>query len=440
MMQLSANSYAGRALPLIDDLMLELTTQVNSQAGNTSPPNGEAAIHQQINRTAPELEAETTQNRFFNLSVDMLAVADFSGNLRRLNPSWERTLGHKPEDLQNKSLLLLIHPDDQTGLLHQIQHLEQRSTTTYFEGRCSRKDGSYRWLGWTATSVPAEKAIYIFARDITLRKLAEQEVQKLNTALANRASELERANVELQREMEVRKKTEAALKDTNAELEAFAYSVSHDLRAPLRAMQGFAHALLEDCAEELGSTGAEYAQRVVSAANRMDNLIQDLLLYSRISHTTIQLEPVSLDWAVGAALAQLEAPLRDSGAKVEILNKPIKVVGHKATLVQVIGNLLSNAFKFVKPGVQPLVRICFEPNGQMARLWVIDNGIGIPAEFQARVFRVFERLHGIETYPGTGIGLAIVRKGLERMGGRVGLQSGQDQGSSFWIELPVAAN
>jgi PAS domain S-box-containing protein len=417
--------------------MLEMTPHADAQPPGLQP---DALIGSQSpagDRARP-LETDTSQNRFFTLSVDMLAVADFSGRLLRLNPSWERTLGYKPEELQGKSVLSLIHRQDQPALLEQMQRLQQMNATAYFEGRCARKDSSFRWLGLTAASVASEGAIYIFARDITLRKLAEQEVQKLNTALANRASELERANGELQREMDVRKQAEGALMDSNAELEAFAYSVSHDLRAPLRAMQGFAQALLEDCGHALDSIGVEYAERIVSAANRLDNLIQDLLSYSRITHATLQLEAVSLDWAVAAAMAQLEAPLRDSGAQVEVATPLSTVLGHRATLVQAIGNLLSNAFKFVGDGVQPRIRIDAQHNGSEVRLWIKDNGIGIPAEFQARVFRVFERLHGVETYPGTGIGLAIVRKGLERMGGRAGVQSSPGEGSQFWIALPKA--
>jgi PAS domain S-box-containing protein len=374
---------------------------------------------------------------FFALSADMLALADLSGRLVQLNASWERHLGFTQAELHEQSVLSFIHPEDRSALLEHIKNLQKQNTSTCFEGRCARKDGSYRWLGWTAASVTEQNSIYIFARDITQRKLSEQEVHTLTSALAARATDLERANGELKREMEVRSQTEAALKDTNAELEAFAYSVSHDLRAPLRAMQGFAQALLEDCASELSTTGIEYAQRIVSAANRLDSLIQDLLLYSRISQATLHLEPVNLDWAVSAALSQLEAPVRDSGAQIDLIHPLSSVIGHKSTLVQVIGNLVSNACKFVDPGIKPRIQISTETNGQFLRLSIQDNGIGIPPEFQARIFRVFERLHGVETYPGTGIGLAIVRKALERMGGRVGVRSAPNEGSHFWIELPT---
>lgn len=392
-----------------------------------------------LGEAAERLELQTKRNRFFTLSLELLGIADFEGRLLQLNPSWQRVLGYTAEELHCKSGLDLAHPDDLGRMREQMRHLQQTDTTASFEGRYACKDGSYRWLGWTAASVVADRLIYIFARDITAQKLAELQVQGLNVALTNRAAQLEAANAELQREMMVRKQAETALKESNAELEAFAYSVSHDLRAPLRAMQGFAQALVEDCGPELGSTGSDYARRIICAGTRLDTLIQDLLRYSRISHTKLDLERVDMRIVIAEALAQLEASLREAGAAL-VRSEPIyAVVGHHSTAVQVVGNLLSNAVKFVAPGVKPHIRLWMERKDSVARLWVEDNGIGIAPQFHARVFRVFERLHGVEAYPGTGVGLAIVRKGLERMGGRVGLESAPQEGSRFWIELPLAA-
>jgi signal transduction histidine kinase len=247
--------------------------------------------------------------------------------------------------------------------------------------------------------------------------------------------ELNRKNSDLRNES---REIEQVLKESNAELEAFAYSVSHDLRAPLRGLQGFAQALLDDCGQELSDTSREYARRIAGAAARMDHLIQDLLLYSRISHGKLDLHPLDVGGVVYEALAQLEAPLRDSHAAVSTAEPLLGVVAHHCTLVQVISNLLSNACKFVAPGVQPCIRIWMEQRANWARLWIQDNGIGIGPEFHTRIFRVFERLHGVEAYPGTGVGLAIVRKGIERMGGRVGVESKPGEGSCFWLELPLA--
>jgi signal transduction histidine kinase len=139
---------------------------------------------------------------------------------------------------------------------------------------------------------------------------------------------------------------------------------------------------------------------------------------------------------ISEALSQLDIELRERKPQVNVTEPLPQVMAHRRTLVQVITNLLSNAIKFIEPDVQPQVRVWAQSRGDSIRLWVVDNGLGIAVEHQERIFRVFERLHGIEAYPGTGIGLAIVRKGMERLGGRVGVESQLGQGSRFWIELP----
>ncbi len=226
---------------------------------------------------------------------------------------------------------------------------------------------------------------------------------------------------------------EQRVEERTAELQSFAYSVSHDLRAPLRAIQGFADALLEDYAQDLDLVGIDYAQRVVSAAQRMDTLIQDLLIYSRLSRDDIQLKPIALENILSDMLNELESYLQD--AEITIRQPLPRVIGHHTTLLQILTNLTTNAVKFVAHGVRPQVKIWTEQRQDMIRLWVEDNGIGIALEHQERIFRIFERLHGIESYPGTGVGLAIVQKAVFRLNGRVGLESAPGEGSKFWIEL-----
>ena len=230
----------------------------------------------------------------------------------------------------------------------------------------------------------------------------------------------------------------AALRETYAELESFSYSVSHDLRAPLRAMQGFASVLLEDYGPRLEAAGQDYARRIVSAARRMDALIQDLLVYSRVSRSQLEIGAVSWRSVVEAAQTQLDAELREREARVTVEEPLRSVTGHQATLVQVTANLLGNAIKFVPPGTAPRVRVWTEARGQKVRCWVEDNGMGIAPEHRERIFGIFERLHSGDRYPGTGIGLAIVRRGVERMGGRVGVESTPGEGSRFWVELEAA--
>lgn len=236
----------------------------------------------------------------------------------------------------------------------------------------------------------------------------------------------------------------AELEAANRALEAFAYSISHDLRAPLRGIQGFAQALLEDYGDRLDGTGHDYARRIAGAAERMDQLIQDILGYSRLSRADIELTPVSLEAALREARAEIELPLRQRKGEMSVQGPFPWVRAHRSTLVQVLTNLLSNAVVYVAPGAAPRIRVRAEERGgpgrrsQWVRLWIEDEGIGIAPEHQDRIFEVFERLHGTETYPGTGIGLAIVRKGIERMGGSAGVESEPGAGSRFWIELARA--
>lgn len=228
----------------------------------------------------------------------------------------------------------------------------------------------------------------------------------------------------------------AELEEANAELESFGYSVAHDLRAPLRAMQGFGQALREDYAGRLDDEGQDYLRRIEASAEELDRLIRDLLDYSRLGRLEMRLLPVNLGEVVGEALDVLEEEIREREAVVRVENSLPVVTGHRVVLMQAVGNLISNALKFVPAGTPPLVRVAAEPRDGWVRLWVEDNGIGIAPEHQERIFQVFERLHGPESYPGTGIGLAIVRRGVKRMGGRVGVESARGQGSRFWIELP----
>ncbi len=245
--------------------------------------------------------------------------------------------------------------------------------------------------------------------------------------------QLQRHAEELERRVEERT---TRLQETNAALEAFSYSVSHDLRAPLRAMQGIAQAILEDYGDRLDPVGQDYARRVVASSQHMDRLIQDLLAYSRLSRADLHTQPVSLQAVVDEALGQLSDEVRRTDAQVSVETPLPQIVAHRPTLAMVVTNLLTNALKFTAPGVRPEVRVRAEEERRVVRLWVEDNGIGVAPEHRQRIFDVFERLHGDEAYPGTGIGLAIVRKGVERMGGRAGVEPADGVGSRFWVELP----
>jgi len=254
-------------------------------------------------------------------------------------------------------------------------------------------------------------------RDITERKHIEAHVNALNENLQRRVAEL------------------AAL---NREIEAFSYSVSHDPRAPLRAIHTLGEMLFEESASKLCPPEREYLTQMIDAGARMDTLITDLLAYSRIGREETPLEPLSLEILTERVLGDLKPDLKQRKAEVTVERPLPSVTGHSLLLSQALSNLVTNAVKFVSPGAVPRVRIrADEPSDGRVRLWVEDNGIGIAPEFHGKLFRVFERLHGRDEYPGTGIGLAIVRRALERMNGSTGVESVPGQGSRFWIELPA---
>ena len=246
-----------------------------------------------------------------------------------------------------------------------------------------------------------------------------------------------------------RKQTEGALQqltqqlekrvaERTADLEAFTYMVAHDLRAPLRGMQGMATILLEDYGERIDADGNRYVQRIITAAERLDQLISDLLAYSRVSRESVKAVRVELASAVQEAWLRLNTEGNDKQATMTVTSHLPAVLGHPTLVVQILNNFFANAIKFVSPNVTPQIKIYAEQRNGNVRLWVEDNGIGIQPEYQERIFGIFECLHPGDVYPGTGIGLAIVRKGIERMNGKVGVESKFGEGSRFWIELPRA--
>ena len=228
------------------------------------------------------------------------------------------------------------------------------------------------------------------------------------------------------------------LEAANRELEGFAHSVAHDLRAPLRAIQGIAGALQEDYGSQLEPTALQYTDRIREASERMDALIRDMLAYSQLTRIDAELGPVDLRTVFQEAQTNLAADMTQSQADVRLPASFPLVLGNHVLLTQVFANLLGNAVKFVAPGVRPSVEISTQETNGIVRICVEDNGIGIAQEHKERIFHMFERLHTNTTYPGTGIGLAIVEKAMLRMNGSFGCDSTPGQGSCFWIELMKA--
>lgn len=240
--------------------------------------------------------------------------------------------------------------------------------------------------------------------------------------------------IDLNRELEERIN---ALTVANQELEAFNYSIAHDLRAPLRSMGGFARALVEDEAANLTVEGRDYAQRILRSSEYMDKLLLGMLTYSRLARSEMPAHLINLEELATEALSLVEREIRERSVKVEIASPLGSVHAHPVTVRQILANLIGNSLKFTAPERSPVLRIFTTHTQGFVRLWVEDNGIGIPEQFHEKIFGLFQRLHDAQSYPGTGIGLALVRKGAERMGGRAGVESEAGRGSRFWVELPA---
>jgi PAS domain S-box-containing protein len=265
------------------------------------------------------------------------------------------------------------------------------------------------------------------ARDITQQKRMEKELSIALEILEDRTRNLETTVTE----------RTTRLQQTVGDLETFSYTISHDLRSPLRAMQGFAQALLAEYADKLDAEGQEYLRRISDSAIKMDKLILEVLTYSRIGRSDLRIQPVDLDKLIEEVI-QTYPSIRESNAEIIIKHPLHPVLGSHASVAQVVSNLLTNAVKFVSAGAKAKVLIRTENSDSKVRCFFEDNGIGIPQDYLPKIFEPFQRAHLQANYEGTGMGLAIVRKAVERMGGTVGVQSQEGRGSTFWIELPAA--
>ncbi|HEV2393872.1 MAG TPA: ATP-binding protein [Verrucomicrobiae bacterium] len=267
-------------------------------------------------------------------------------------------------------------------------------------------------------------------REVARRERSEEALQRAQAQLRQHATQLEQR---------VSERTTDLLATVES-LKELLYHIAHNLRAPLRAMEGYSQMLITDYGSKLDATAREYSQHISEASRRMDELIQDLLAYGRLGHLKPELSRVSLQEAVESARFQLGYQIRQREAEVTILEPVPEVLANAQVLTAALIHLLENAIQFTSPGTLPRVTVRAEPKGSRVRLWIEDNGIGIEPRYHERIFTPFETLSPARERRGTGIGLAIVRHGLHRMGGEVGVESQLGQGSRFWIELQRASS
>jgi len=345
-------------------------------------------------------------DRFFALSQDMFCIAGFDGYFKRLNPAWETTLGYTQEELLAAPYVDLVHPADREATIAEARKLSTGLETVSFENRYQAKDGTYRWLRWTAVPSRDKQIIYAAARDITDRKQAEKEVQRVNAQLAA----------------------------ANEELEAFTYSVSHDLRAPLRHIDGFSRLLLEEHGTDLPEGARRYLHRIREGALRMGQLIDDLLNLSRVGRSQLSLKKTSLNSMVEDVLEGLKAEAQGRDIQWKIASLP-PLRCDPGLLRQVFENLISNAVKFTRRRPNAIIEVGKVNRNEQLVVFVRDNGVGFSMKHVDKLFGVFQRLHRQEDFKGTGVGLATVQRIIHKHGGQVWAEAEPDKGATFFFTL-----
>ncbi len=374
-----------------------------------------------------ERDAALRQNeeRFRQLANAVPALvwtSDTSGAAVYFNEPWYEYTGGAPADSLGFKWVQIIHPDDRDESVRVWHEAVKNGTAYEAEVRLRRADGEYRWF--LSRAHPARDASghittwYGTSTDIEEKKRAEEKISRMNVDLEQRVHE-----------------RTAQLEVSNRELEAFSYSVAHDLRAPLRSIDGFNQALLEDCGSALPPAAQHLMQRSRQASQRMSQLIDDLLNLSRVARAEMRRQRVNLSDIATSIAVELQKA--EPERKVQLRIEPgILATGDDRLLRLVLENLLGNAFKFT--GKKPVAEIEF--GGKILEgkrvLFVRDNGAGFNIQYAAKLFGPFQRLHTATEYPGTGIGLATVHRILARHGGTIWPESKEGEGTTFYFTVP----
>jgi PAS domain S-box-containing protein len=375
----------------------------------------EERMQRKLDETNARLEWETRRNHFFRLSIELLAISDYDGVFTQTNPTWRKTLGYDEDELHGRALHEFIHPDDAAMTRETIGNILKADSSLYFESRFRSKDGGFRWLGWTIAPFAAEGLLYIFARDMTERRERENEIRRLNGDLEQRT---------------------LSLQLLNQELESFSYSLAHDLRTPLRSITAYSEMLVAGEAGEMTSEAMKMVRTIQRNSGRMTQLMDDFLAFFRVARKDVKQENVLMNAVAREAIATVSV---DSKRQVEFkvgVLPPAK--GDPAMILQVLVNLVSNAVKFTALKERAVIEIGCVADRLPTVYYVRDNGVGFNMKYYSRLFGVFERLHRREDFDGTGIGLAIVQKIVQRHGGSVWAESVLDNGATFYFTLSAA--
>jgi PAS domain S-box-containing protein len=406
------------------------------------PPDDEllsmlSSIGNQIGLFYERRRAEEDLDRFFTLSLDLLCIVGFDGRFKRVNPAWRRVLGYTEAELLAHPYIEFIHSDDRQATTDEASRVSTGENLLHFENRYLHKDGTIRWLLWTATPFPELQVIYAAAHDITERKAGEETLAYYarDLEVSHRALEEQTARLaQLVKELETARRRAEDATETKS---AFLANMSHEIRTPLNAILGMTGLALQT---RLGADQRDYIATANSAAQSLLEIINDILDFSKIEARRLDLERSEFDAreAIGDA-AKLLA-IRASAKGVELAchiaaGVPEVLLGDEGRLRQVLLNVLGNAIKFTAVG-EVVLRVTVESlaaHRVTLHFAVSDTGIGIPPEKQEQIFQAFTQADSSTTrrYGGTGLGLAIAQRLVALMDGRMWVESAVAQGSTF---------
>ncbi|MEW5720095.1 MAG: PAS domain S-box protein, partial [Chloroflexota bacterium] len=388
----------------------------------------DGVVEDVTDRKRAEEKLRASEERFrtvADFTYDWEYWMDMAGNYVYVSPSCERVTGYRAEEFTSNPRLLeaVVHPDDQPLLMRHVREELDRNEMTSLDFRIIRRDGEMRWLSHNCRMVHGADGRWLGRRgsnrDITDRKRAEEELNRLNTELEQRVAA-----------------RTAQLQAVNQELEAFAYSVSHDLRAPLRAIDGFSRMILEDYGGKFDAEGQRLFNVIRSNAQKMDQLITDLLTLSRITRGALITSRLDMTTLVQQVFAEITPPEERGKVVLSVASLP-EVEGEPAQMRQVWSNLLANALKFTRPKAERRIEVGGYVEDNRNVYFVKDNGVGFNPRYAHKLFGIFQRLHKASEFEGTGVGLAIVQRIIHRHGGKVWAEGELNQGATFYFSLPI---
>jgi PAS domain S-box-containing protein len=359
----------------------------------------------------------------FNEAVYRMSLPD--GRYEYFSPAAKRIFGYSSKEFIDTPSLIqeIIHPEFVDYFQKEWAALLKGNVPQNYEYKVIDPEGNEKWIIQSNKGIFDHQgniiAIEGICRDVTKRKHAEFELKEYREHLE-----------------ELIEKRTLALEAKNKELETFTYSVSHDLKAPLRGVDGYSRLLVDEYADKLDEEGLRFLDNIRYSANQMNQLIEDLLSYSRMERRDLSFIKIDIRSLLNELVFEREHEIESRSIQVKLHIPDMELVSDRDSIRQISGNLLDNAIKFTRDEPDAVIEVDGSETAKAWRIWIKDNGIGFDSKYKERIFGIFQRLHRSEDYPGTGVGLALVKKALGRLGGQIWSESGLGKGAVFYFEIP----